>query len=357
MSPSPSVSPRRTLNNKSSYINNSGGLVLPPTQFNLNQQPVLSFQQKATFDSNQQFFYYPESPTKNLRPRFNSVSQVNKGVNEDHYTGGGSSNNNRPSRYTNTMGAANTNVNSHPHHQSVSHLNSKSLKFNQTKEVSSINEIIFPSRTCTKKRYFTKPIDLYGTRRSTSVAPKLTNSPTKSKANFNIKKCILPRSVVTTYKLPSPVHETIDDISKKIIILLISLKFEKNYHFLQPIQLSTNSKTRISKSLDELCGVQLTSTLRQQRQLQGNSKPVKNLPNSNAKQRAGASVSTNANESFELSFDGKAMDRSDIFRMVDSFSIAISDEDEEDEEEDSFQQRSANNRILPAEILSNEPLK
>lgn len=61
--------------------------------------------------------------------------------------------------------------------------------------------------------------------------------------------------------------------------------------------------------------------------------------------------------SFELSFDGKAMDRSDIFRMVDSFSIAISDEDEEDEEEDSFQQRSANNRILPAEILSNEPLK
>lgn len=87
MSPSPSVSPRRTLNNKSSYINNSGGLVLPPTQFNLNQQPVLSFQQKATFDSNQQFFYYPESPTKNLRPRFNSVSQVNKGVNEDHYTG------------------------------------------------------------------------------------------------------------------------------------------------------------------------------------------------------------------------------------------------------------------------------
>lgn len=103
--------------------------------------------------------------------------------------------------------------------------------------------------------------------------------------------------------------------------------------------------------------MQLTSTLRQQKQLQGNSKPVKNLPNSNAKQRAGASVSTNANESFELSFDGKAMDRSDIFRMVDSFSIAISDEDEEDEEEDSFQQRSANNRILPAEILSNEPLK
>ena len=52
------------------------------------------------------------------------------------------------------------------------------------------------------------------------------------------------------------------------------------------------------------------------------------------------------------------MDRSDIFRMVDSFSIAISDEDEEDdEEEDSFQQRSQNNRILPAEILSNEPLK
>ncbi|QHS75170.1 uncharacterized protein SPAR_M00150 [Saccharomyces paradoxus] len=357
MSQSPSVSPRRTLNNKSSYINNSSGLVLPPTQFNLNQQPILSYEQNTTFDSNQQFFYYPESPTKNLRPRFNSVSQINKGVNENHYTGG-SNNGNRTSRYPNNTGAANANVNPQPHHQSVSHLNSKSLKFNRTKEVNSINDILFPSRTCTIKRYFTKPIDLDGTRSGTNMAPALTNSPMRSKANFNIKKCILPRSVIITYKLSLPVHETIDDISKKIIILLISLKFEKNYHFLQPIQLSTNSKTRISKSLDELCRVQLTLTSQQQKQLQSNSKPAKNLPNTNAKQRAGTSVSANANESFDLSFDGKAMDRSDIFRMVDSFSIAISDEDEEDdEEEDSFQQRSQNNRILPAEILSNEPLK
>ncbi|CAI4035367.1 hypothetical protein SMKI_13G0140 [Saccharomyces mikatae IFO 1815] len=357
MSQSPSVSPRRTLNNKSSYISNGGGLALPPSELKLNQQPILGFQQKATFDSNQQFFYYPESPTKNLRPRFNSTSQINKGFNENRYAGC-NNNGNRSSRYANTTGAANVGASSHPHHQSVSHLNTKSLKFNQTKEVNSIKDITFPPRTCTIKRYFTSPIDLSGARKNTSTAPALTNSPIKSKANFNIRKYILPRSVITTYKLSSPVYETIDDISKKVIILLISLKFEKNYHFWQPIQLSVNKKTRISKTLDELCEEQLASTFQQQSQLQNNVKSLKNPSNTNAKQRTGASVALAANESFELSFDGKAMDRSDIFRMVDSFSIAISDDDDDDDdEEDDFQQRSESNRILPAEILSNEPLE
>ncbi|CAI4047500.1 hypothetical protein SKDZ_13G0170 [Saccharomyces kudriavzevii ZP591] len=356
MSPSPSVSPRRTLNNKSSYIGNGSGLVLPPTQVKLNQQPVLSFQQKTTFDSNQQFFYYPESPTKSQRPRFNSVSQINKDTNENYYAGAANSNGNRPSRYPNA-GAANVNANPHPHHQSVSHINSKAPKFNQTKEVESIKDISFPSRTCTAKRYFTSPIDLHGIRNNSSnITPTLTNSPMKSKANFNIKKFILPRSVIITYKLASPVHETIDDISKKIIILQISLNFEKSYHSLQPIQLSTDRKTRILKSLDELCGEHLVLLSKQQSQPQNNIKPVKNLPNINTKQRTSTSMGTTANESFELSFDGKAMDRSDIFRMVDSFSIAISDEDEDDDE-DNFQQRNKSNRILPAEILSNGLLK
>ncbi|CAI4689607.1 ASN_collapsed_G0039860.mRNA.1.CDS.1 [Saccharomyces cerevisiae] len=49
MSPSPSVSPRRTLNNKSSYINNSGGLVLPPTQFNLNTAASPELPTKSDF--------------------------------------------------------------------------------------------------------------------------------------------------------------------------------------------------------------------------------------------------------------------------------------------------------------------
>lgn len=84
---------------------------------------------------------------------------------------------------------------------------------------------------------------------------------------------------------------------------------------------------------------------------------MKNAQNTNTKQRTSINAGTNANESFELSFDGKAMDRSDIFRMVDSFSIAISDDDDDDDDEDSFQQRNRNSRILPAEILSNGPLK
>lgn len=41
-----------------------------------------------------------------------------------------------------------------------------------------------------------------------------------------------------------------------------------------------------------------------------------------------ANVSALYNDSFDLSFDGKAMDRSDVFRMVDSFSVAFSDNDD-----------------------------
>ncbi|KAH7590980.1 Uncharacterized protein AO441_000174 [Nakaseomyces glabratus] len=57
------------------------------------------------------------------------------------------------------------------------------------------------------------------------------------------------------------------------------------------------------------------------------------------------------NDSFDLSFDGKALDRSDIFRMVDSFSIAFSDD--EDNEESSFISRRNNNDILPADMTNN----
>ncbi|CCK71407.1 uncharacterized protein KNAG_0G03490 [Huiozyma naganishii CBS 8797] len=55
------------------------------------------------------------------------------------------------------------------------------------------------------------------------------------------------------------------------------------------------------------------------------------------------------NDSFDLSFDGKAMDRSDIFRMVDSFSIAP---DEDDDEDPSPTGRQVPRNILPAEITN-----
>ncbi|QLQ81767.1 hypothetical protein HG537_0G00200 [Torulaspora globosa] len=55
------------------------------------------------------------------------------------------------------------------------------------------------------------------------------------------------------------------------------------------------------------------------------------------------------NESFELSFDGKAIDRSDIFRIVDSFSVALSDDDP-DEESNRDDLPSTN--VLPAEMTS-----
>lgn len=54
---------------------------------------------------------------------------------------------------------------------------------------------------------------------------------------------------------------------------------------------------------------------------------------------------TATNDSFDLSFDGKALDRSDILRMVDSFSVAFSDDEDQD-----FVARSD---ILPAEMTNN----
>ncbi|QLL34647.1 hypothetical protein HG536_0H00210 [Torulaspora globosa] len=55
------------------------------------------------------------------------------------------------------------------------------------------------------------------------------------------------------------------------------------------------------------------------------------------------------NESFELSFDGKAIDRSDIFRIVDSFSVALSDDDPEEE---SNRDGLPSTNVLPAEMSS-----
>ncbi|CAL9737420.1 hypothetical protein MOSE0_L10858 [Monosporozyma servazzii] len=52
-------------------------------------------------------------------------------------------------------------------------------------------------------------------------------------------------------------------------------------------------------------------------------KPMRNLVQTKHSLQFNKSFQQNNNDSFELSFDGKAMDRSDIFRMVDSFSIAF----------------------------------
>lgn len=54
------------------------------------------------------------------------------------------------------------------------------------------------------------------------------------------------------------------------------------------------------------------------------------------------------NDSFELSFDGKAIDRSDIFRMVDSFSVAFDEDDEEDPRVNRFN----NKNILTDDIIN-----
>lgn len=56
-----------------------------------------------------------------------------------------------------------------------------------------------------------------------------------------------------------------------------------------------------------------------------------------------------ANDSTDLSFDGKAMDKNDIFRIVDSFSVAFDDDDEDgDYEDDQYSNKMKN--VLPREV-------
>lgn len=56
--------------------------------------------------------------------------------------------------------------------------------------------------------------------------------------------------------------------------------------------------------------------------------------------KTSANVSQLYNDSFDLSFDGKAMDRSDVFRMVDSFSVAFSDNDNDNGNDTSMMQNT-----------------
>lgn len=55
-----------------------------------------------------------------------------------------------------------------------------------------------------------------------------------------------------------------------------------------------------------------------------------------------------ANDSIELSFDGKAMNKNDIFRIVDSFSVAFDDDEYGEDGDDEYVKQPRN--ILTREV-------
>lgn len=168
-------------------------------------------------------------------------------------------------------------------------------------------------------RYFAPPVDLHKCRKPDGKLKPIIDVPynmAKNSANHR------------NYRLANPLMLCEDKF--RVVAQEIEMIYREKYREAQPLCMSGDSD-HTYRSLQEMTAG-LTEYLR------------------NAKMPAGRSLIAGPswNESFELSFDGKAIDRSDIFRMVDSFSVALSD----DEQEDSARENLPPRNVLPPEMTS-----
>lgn len=172
-------------------------------------------------------------------------------------------------------------------------------------------------------RYFSEPINLDSARSDDGKLKPLINTAPRNGKSYPGNK---------TYKLSIPLLVCQD--THRALKNQIERVYRSKYHSYQPLCLFGDTSIRYYR-LEDL----------QSRFIEFLQKPRRPQP---PLQVARSLNGTGAlNDSFELSFDGKALDRSDIFRMVDSFSVALSDDDAEDES--SFVD-SSNKNILPAEM-------
>lgn len=165
-----------------------------------------------------------------------------------------------------------------------------------------------------ENRYFSPPIDLQKLRRPDGKSRAIIDV-----ANSGAKNMVNQR----TYKLTVPILTC--DRSLRVV----NDEIERIDRQTKRQALPENATT---SNLGET-NIQSASSLRNGKKTPALKRPL--LPGSSA------------NDSLELSFDGKALDRSDIFRMVDSFSVAQSD-DEPDDEANAANMPSRN--VLPAEM-------
>lgn len=212
-------------------------------------------------------------------------------------------------------------------HRKGAKSNSPAKNAPKYKEVGSILEVDKVDSVQQQKtfvnRYFSDPIDLNASRAEDGKLKPIINSASKGgKASPGNK----------TYKLSVPllIHQDTHRALKNQIERICRSKYNAS----QPLCLFGDMSIRYYRLGD------LQSRFIEFLQKPRRSQPP--LPVARSLNGMGA-----LNDSFDLSFDGKALDRSDIFRMVDSFSVALSDEDGEDES--SFVNSSGRN-ILPAEM-------
>lgn len=240
-----------------------------------------------------------------------------------------SMNDNRLKKSPQKMGAKNTksSMTGSPHRKGPRSSNLQARGSSKYKEISSIYELegVDPTQKRNNfiNRYFADPVDLDSARSDDGKLKPIINTTSKNGKTY-------PGSRI--YKLSIPLLVCQD--THRALKNQIERVYRSKYHTYQPLSLFGDMSIRYYR-LEDL----------QSRFIEFLQKPRKPQP---PLQVARSLNGTGAfNDSFELSFDGKALDRSDIFRMVDSFSIALSDEDAEDES--SFVNSSGRN-ILPAEV-------
>ncbi|QLG72217.1 hypothetical protein HG535_0C05710 [Zygotorulaspora mrakii] len=198
-------------------------------------------------------------------------------------------------------------------------------------EIRDSSEIVVPNpaqkQRILAERYFSAPIDFAELQRETGKHKPIinivnTNSPGQPK-NGQIYKLSVP--ILSSHKGYHVIKDQIKDI------------YRSKYQVSQPLYAFGNENVRYS-SLKDL-----------------ESKDINNASNKFSSKRLQSTqvldrqllAASNGNDSFELSFDGKALDRSDIFRMVDSFTVALSDDDDEDKIIN-----AANKNLLPSEMTN-----
>ncbi|EDO14407.1 hypothetical protein Kpol_237p3 [Vanderwaltozyma polyspora DSM 70294] len=186
-----------------------------------------------------------------------------------------------------------------------------------------------------KNRYFSSITNLNDFRGEDGKLKPLINTLPKN-VQLNRKK---------NYKLNKPVMQ--EKTSYKVVVELIDQVYNKYYNKLQPYRSISDDNIdlgSIENAIEKLCERLENSTATNKR-TPNNVHDIAKISNSRT-----LLTSTIGNDSFELSFDGKALDRSDILRMVDSFSVAFSDDDDENDNGEFI--ASLSNKFLPAEITS-----
>lgn len=342
----------RIINNANNILKNSYNNYNNQYQFSYNTVPVNE--------------YY-----NNINPKHNNLfSNTNKKYNNhnsNNSSNNNGSNNNRKIRnaYRNQQ-RQNNNQNG----------NNKKVQYKEITSTEDIDDHLETSMDLIKNRYFSK------------ASNSLINFADLRDPEGRLRPIIgtTSKQIPTqTYKLSTPIVSGRSNFN--VLSGLINNKLRSNYHKLQSLKFAGNNSLKVESIKDfHFDSVSKISEKKSVKIISPPASPIgtpivaSSSSTNLLKTHRHLTNTTTYNDSFDLSFDGKAMDRSDIFRMVDSFSIAFSDnddtglllnEDDDDNEdgndENNFINSNHNNNnnnnnngylkgrsgnILPAEITS-----